>query len=91
MMDLRHRVRESGPALVEHDDASKASESQEPARQIGMLPVIFDMRDEARYKNEIGRAAAKNLVSDMNIAAFGVVRYGHGHDRPRSSDRIGSR
>src|SRR5216684_5871866 len=44
-----------------------------------MVPVILDVRHEARYKHQINRPAAKDLVSDVNVAAFGIARDRHRH------------
>ena len=37
------------------------------------------MCDEARYKDQINRSAAKNLVGYVNVAAFGIARDWHRH------------
>ena len=34
-----------------------------------LVPVIFDMRDEARRHNEV-RPLAEDLVGDVDVAAF---------------------
>src|SRR5260370_20185178 len=44
-----------------------------------MVPVVLDMRHEARYKDQINRPAAKDLVSYVNVAAFGIACDWHRH------------
>src|ERR1700730_8150380 len=39
----------------------------------------LDVRHEARYKDQINWPAAKNLVSDMNVATFGIARHWQRH------------
>ena len=43
-----------------------------------MLPVDLEVREEARYEDEIERAVARDLVGDVDVAAAGVAdRRGH--------------
>jgi hypothetical protein len=65
-------IAQSGAAFVEHD---QTRERAQPAHQIpepGLLPVHLQVRDVARYKNEIA-PIADHLIDDANIAAAGVA------------------
>ena len=70
---VRDAVREAGATLVEKDDAAKAAELVQPARQTRFVPIIFEMRDEARRHYQVG-SLAEYLIGDVDLAAFGVAR-----------------
>src|SRR6516162_6348001 len=69
---MRNAVREPGPALVEKDDAAETAKLIEPARQMRLVPRIFDMGDEAGHHDEV-RSLAEDLISDVDIAAFRIT------------------
>jgi hypothetical protein len=56
-----------------------------------MVPVVLDVRYEARYKDQIDRPAAKDLVSYVNVAALGIARDRHRHRTLLKPKRIGAR
>src|SRR6516162_9637088 len=65
-------VGEPGTALVEHDNAAKATELVQPARQTRLVPIILDMGNEARCQNEVG-PLAERLVGYVDVAALCVA------------------
>lgn len=75
---LADAIRQAGSALVEQDDPREAAQAKQPAREIGLIPIVLDMRHETGSDNEIDRTASEDLVGDMNVAAFGVAGdWGH--------------
>src|SRR3974390_362600 len=72
MRQVRDAVGEPGAALVEHDNAAKAAELVQPARQTRLVPIILDMGNEARRHDEVG-PLAERLVGYVDVAALCVA------------------
>ena len=55
--------------------------------QVGLIPVMVEVRDEAGHENQIQRPLADDLIGYAEIAALGVMRLDHRApstpDRPR--------
>ena len=69
-------VGESGPALVEADEARKPAEAFNQSRLGRILPVVVDVADPPRHPNKIDWAIASHLISDADVARLGVVGLG---------------
>ena len=48
-------------------------------RPVGVLPYQVEIGDETEYKNQIERTLADDLISDADIAAFGVSGFRRRH------------
>ena len=48
-------------------------------RPVGVLPYQVEIGDETEYENQIERAIAHDLISDADIAAFGVSGFRRRH------------
>ena len=59
-------IRESGPALVEEDQAGERSQPFEEARQRRLLPGRLDMGDPAGHPDQVARAVADDLIGDRD-------------------------
>src|SRR5208337_939085 len=56
-----------------------------------MVPVVFEVRHEARYKDQINRPITEDLVGNVNVTALGIARHRRRHRTLRSSERISLR
>src|SRR5215472_14237147 len=72
--DLRAAIGHAGAALVEQNHAAERGQAPKECAEIGRAPGGFDVRHEARDKQQIKRALAKNLVGDVDVVALNVVR-----------------
>ena len=75
-----HGVRQAGATLVEDHDARKRAEPLEQVGNLRHLPVVLDVRDEARDEDQIQVSLAEHLVRDVSVAAervSGARRLGH--------------
>ncbi len=67
-------VREPGSSLVEPDQAREGRKPLQHVRVTRSLPVEVEMGDEPWDEDEIERAAAGDLVGDVDVAALRVAR-----------------
>ncbi len=66
-------IGQSRSSLVKGDDAGELAGPSQDAPREGQIPHQLDVRDEPRNEHNIGSSLATDLVSDVNIAAFGVT------------------
>ena len=88
-----HRVGEAGAPLVEDHDPGERAEALEQIGNHRHLPVVLDVRDEARDEDQIEVALAEDLVGDVGVAAervAGARRLGHPRFR-RAGRRLAAR
>ena len=71
---LGYPIRHSGAALVEGYYPGVAAQTVQKAGEVGLVPIILDVRYEAWNHDQIDRAIAKRLIGDVNVAALGVLR-----------------
>ena len=67
----RYRIRQAGPAFVEHD---QPGERCDPAQEVGglrVLPVLLDVRQPLRDQDQVDVAIAQRLIRDAQIACLG--------------------
>ena len=69
-------IRETGPACVEDDEPRERSEAAEEPREGRLIPLVLDMREQARDEHEVDGAVADDLVRDVDLATLGVSRLG---------------
>ena len=88
--NLRDRVRQPDPGLIEHDDATEGGELLEEGLEFGLGPPQLDVADERPGDDELDRPVAEHLIRQAQIAARGVRRFRHrmsvlrpGASRPR--------
>jgi hypothetical protein len=83
---------QAGAALVEQDDAAEAADLGQRASEMRLVPVIFNVGNEARRDNQIG-AIAEHLIGDMDVAALRISRDGVHAERPSGCwiTRLGDR
>ena len=74
---VRHPIGKAGAALVEDDEPGERREPFEEPRQVGLLPRQLDVGDPARDVHKIEWPLPDNLVGDMQVAALGVMGFGH--------------
>lgn len=72
-------IRNTGTALVEHDEARERSQAPEVSRLVAVLPLQLEVRDEGRHVDDVDGAVAEYLIRDVHIAATGLVRLGWLH------------
>ena len=76
--NVRDRVRQADPGLVEHDDATEHGELVEKRLVFGYGPRQLDVGDERPDKDELDRPVAEHLIRQAEIAALCVRRFRHG-------------
>ena len=64
----------AGTSLVEGDDARVARKARQEASEVGLVPVVLDVRHEARHQNKVDRTVAERLVGNVDVSAPGVLR-----------------
>jgi hypothetical protein len=70
----RHRIREAGPATVEHDQTPDGRQSSALARQFGNGPERLDIVDPAFDFDDVERALAELLIREVHASVSGVLR-----------------
>ena len=95
--NLRDRVRQPDPGLVEHHDATEGAETLEERLEFGQRPKQLDVADERPDEDELNRPVAEHLIRQAQIAAGCVRRFRHrmsvrrpGASRHRIQALIGS-
>jgi hypothetical protein len=66
-------IRETGPALVEENQAERPGELLVEVAPVPRLPAIDEVRDEIGDVGEIGLTIAHHLVGDRNAAVACVA------------------
>ena len=90
---VRNAVGQTGPALVEHDEARERCQSFEKTCEGRLFPRKLHMRYPAGDVHEIEGAFADDLIRDVHVAAAGEAGPGlhgkslppGGHDRPSTA------
>lgn len=72
----RHRIRDPGASLVEHDHPTERREPAEEAFDPGLLPHDLDVLDPWGHEENIDRAFAEHLESDLPLGPGGEQRLG---------------
>jgi hypothetical protein len=75
--NLRNRVRQTDPGLVEQEDATKRGELLHEGLEFGHRPKQLDMADERPGVHEVDRPVAEHLIRQAQIAAGCVRRFRH--------------
>jgi hypothetical protein len=75
--NCRTAIGQPRAALVEADESGKRSESMQHPSETRLLPLVLNMRYEARNHDEIERTGAHYLVGDVNIPTLGVPCLGY--------------
>ena len=78
--NLRDRVRQPDPGLVEQQDATERGEPLEEGHEFGHGPEQLDVADERPGEDELDRPVAEHLIRQAEIAAGCVRRFRHGID-----------
>ena len=73
---LRRAIRETCAARIEHDQARERGQPLEESREARFLPLVLDVREQARDEDEVGWAIADDLVGDVHGAALRIFRLG---------------
>ena len=79
--NLRHRVRQPDPGLVEQKDATEGGELVEEGLEFGHGPEQLDVADHRPDEDELDRPVAEHLIRQAEIAAGSVRRFRHGIER----------
>jgi hypothetical protein len=69
----RNGVGETGAALVEQDQPGEAREALEDVGVRRLVPHQVDVRDPARYVDQVERPFAHDLVGDVQVATLRVA------------------
>lgn len=72
--DARHAIRQSGPALVEDDEAAERHDRAIEVGQRGLFPAVLHVRYEAWGEDEVERPVPDDLVRDADLSAPRVAR-----------------
>ena len=78
--NVRDRVRQPDPGLVEQYDATERGELVEEGLEFGHGPEQLDVADERPGEDELDRPVAEHLIRQAEIAAGCVRRFRHGID-----------
>jgi hypothetical protein len=70
--NVRDRVRQPDPGLIEHEHATERGELVEESLQIGLGTKQLHVADERRDDDQLDRPVAENLIRQAQIAALGV-------------------
>ena len=79
--NLRDRVRQPDPGLVEQEDATERGELVEEGLELGHGPEQLDVADERPDEDELDGPVAEHLIRQAQIAAGCVRRFRHGIER----------
>ena len=79
----RHRIGETGAALVEEDQPRHRREPREEAREQRLVPEPFEVRDPAHDEDQVDRTRAHDLIGDVDVAAARVADPWSGRRRRR--------
>ena len=66
-------VRQTGAALIEHDQTSESGEPGLEMHESWFVPIMIEIRYEARHPNEVERSIPDDLIGDPHIAAPRVL------------------
>ena len=80
--NLRDRVGQPHPGLVEDDDATEGGELLEEGLEFGHGPEQLDVADERPDEDELNRPVAEHLIRETEIAAGCIRRFRHGLSVP---------
>ena len=88
--NVRDRVRQPDPGLVEHYDATERGELVEERLEFGHGPEQLDVADERPDEDELDGPVAEHLIRQAEIAAGCVRRFRHGMSvlRPGASPSV---
>ena len=81
---LAHAIRETRPALVEHDDARRGCQPFDVTNPQRLLPGRQELRERAADEHEIQGAVADDLIRDRDVSTARVpdVRDVHARKSP---------
>ena len=79
--NVRDRVRQPDPGLVEQKDATERGELVEERLEFGHSPEQLDVAHEWPGKDELDRPVPEHLIRQAQIAAGCVRRFRHGIER----------
>ena len=66
-------------SLVEENNPATLTQPLQPAREARFGPIVLKMRNETRRHDDVDRPVAKNLIGNMDLAAFCVACLGRVH------------
>ena len=76
--NVRDRVRQPDPGLVEQQDATEPGELVEEGLEFGDGPEQLDVGDERPDEDQLDRSVAEHLIRQAQIATRCVRRFRHG-------------
>ncbi len=76
--NVRDRVRQPDPGLIEHEDATERGELVEEGLEFGHGEEQLDVGDDRRDADKLDGPVAEHLIRQAEIAALGVRRFRHG-------------
>jgi hypothetical protein len=71
-------VGKAGVPFVEKDQPAHGGQPPEEGRSGRILPSEFDVADQARHEQDVGRSLADDLIGDVHTTAVHVASLGHG-------------
>ena len=70
-------VGETGATLVEKDETAESAQAGDEVNEIGFIPIMIEVGDEAWHEDKIERPFADHLIGDPKITALGIMGLHH--------------